>query len=62
MRKIERDTERRFKTITENLEPRDARVGEKVRIVAGAFAGWAGRVVEVDGEWRTVACVLMARD
>lgn len=45
---------RRHKTIRDNIMPSNAAKGDTVKIVGGAFAGWAGKVVDIDGIWLTV--------
>lgn len=51
---IERDSGLRLKTIASNLDNPKAKLGDIVKVVGGSFDGWSGKLVELDGIWRTV--------
>ena len=45
---------RRLKTIADNLDKPEAKKGERVTVVSGAFEGWSGTIVDFDGIWRSI--------
>ena len=49
---IERTEGLTIRTVRRALDPWDAKPGDAVKVVAGAFAGWKGTLVGAEGETR----------